>query len=248
MIKLIASDADGTLTEHRANALSDGVVKGINAAMSSGISFAVVSGRDNLSLKKLFFGVAGGVYYVSCNGALCVKDGKALYSRPISRENVLWAIAYAKKTETGCVFCSENAVYVYGDDAFFDKIRKMYGDGAVRVFCNRGVTDNVYKISFYRGDLTGTEMGDIPFGLRMSYDRNGWTEFVNRFVNKGGAVFDLQSRLGVSANETAAFGDELSDADMLAKAAHRYATTDKLAESANAVKVASAKEFFEYLK
>lgn len=247
MIKLIASDADGTLTEHRASALSDGVIKGINSAMSSGISFAVVSGRDNLSLQRLFYGVADGVYYVSCNGALCVKDGKALYSRPVSRENVIWALSYAKKTDTGCVFCSKDVVYVYGNDVFFEKIKKMYGDGAVRVFCNRGIADNVYKISFYRGTETGTDMGDIPFALRMSYDRNGWTEFVNRFVNKGGAVFDLQSRLGVSAKETAAFGDELSDADMLARASYRYATTDTLAEAADAVKVASAKEFFEIL-
>lgn len=247
MIKLIASDADGTLTEHRANALSDGVIKGINSAMASGVNFAVVSGRDHLSLKNLFFGVADGVYYVSCNGALCVKDGKALYSRPVSRENVIWALSYAKKTDTGCVFCSKDAVYVYGNDAFFDKISKMYGDSAVRVACNRGITDNVYKISFYRGAETGTQMGDIPFALRMSYDRNGWTEFVNRFVNKGGAVFDLQSRLGVSAKETVAFGDELSDADMLARAANRYATTDKLAKAADAVKVTSANQFFEIL-
>ena len=245
MIKLIASDADGTLTEHGANTLSEGVIKGINAAMASGVKFAVVSGRDHLSLKKLFFGVADGVYYVSCNGALCIKDGKTLYSRPVARENVIWALSYAKKTDTGCVFCSDDEVCVYGDDAFFEKIQKMYGDGAKRVYCNVGVSGNVYKISFYRGSNTGADMGDIPFFLRMSYDRNGWTEFVNRFVNKGGAVFDLQSRLGVSAKETAAFGDELSDADMLARAASRYATTDKLAEAADAVKVTSAKQFFD---
>ena len=247
MIKLIASDADGTLTEHASNTLSDGVVKGINSAIASGISFAVVSGRDHLSLKKLFFGVADGVYYVSCNGALCVKDGKTLYSRPVAREGVIWALSYAKKTGTGCVFCSDDAVYVYGSDEFFEKIKKMYGDGAKRALCNVGVSGNVYKISLYRGSETGTPMGDIPFGLRMSYDRNGWTEFVNRFVNKGGAVFDLQSRLGASAKETVAFGDELSDADMLLKAANRYAATDKLAEAADAVRVYSPKEFFEVL-
>lgn len=248
MIKLIASDVDGTLTESGSEILSDEVVGSINSALSRGITFAVVTGRDDLSLKRLFARIRDGVYYISCNGALCVKDGRVLYSRPIAREDVLWALSYAKSSGYGVVFCSDQQVFVYGDDGFYDVISKTYSGGAQRVMCNVGITGNVYKISFYRGALTGTDMGTVPFGLRMSYDRNGWTELVNRFVNKGGAVFDLQSRLGIAAAETVAFGDALSDADMLARAAHRYSTTSALAEAANAIKVEGPKEFFELIR
>ncbi len=248
MIKLITSDVDGTLTESGSEILGEGVVRHINSVMSSGIAFAVVTGRDQLSLKRLFSRVSDGAYFVSCNGALCVKDGRTLYSRPIAREDVLWALSYAKSSGYGAVFCSEQKVFLYGDDEFCNRIAVSYGHGVQRIMCNVGITDNVYKISFYRGSLTGTYIASVPFGLKMFYDRNGWTEFVNRFVGKGGAVFDLQSRLGVISAETAAFGDSLSDAEMLARAAYRYSATVELAESANAVKVSRPEEFFELIR
>lgn len=248
MIKLIASDVDGTLTESGSELLSDEVVRHINSAISSGVTFAVVTGRDHLSLKRLFSRVSEDMYFVSCNGALCIKNGKTLYSRPIAREDVLWALSYAKSSGYGAVFCSERKVFLYGDDGFCGRVSALYGHGAQRIRCNVGITDNVYKISFYRGSHTGEYIESVPFGLGMFYDRNGCTEFVNRFATKGGAVFDLQSRIGITAAETAAFGDSLSDADMLARAAYRYSTTQALAEAANAVKLDEPEGFFELIR
>ena len=75
--------------------------------------------------------------------------------------------------------------------------------------------------------------------MRCSYSKNGWTEYVNRFANKGGALASLQSRVGALKSNTASLGDSLDDCEMFNYSALAFAfgeDAEKGCEAAISVK------------
>ena len=237
--KLIASDLDKTLLPSGEDHLSPAVENDIKAALNRGIQFAVVSGRDYLSLRKTFASVADRIYFVGCCGALCVKGGKLLSSHPIAAEHVLQALRIASSERKNLVLCGMDKVYVYGDSAFKRKVSDLYGSDAV-TDCHTpsSIKENIYKLSFYSENAENSHCGfDVtPFGLRIFYQKNGWCEYINRFVGKGEALQDLQFRLGVTKSETVGAGDELdNDLGLLSRCGTAFAASPDLASATGAV-------------
>ena len=93
-IKLIASDLDKTLMKRTEARISPTVEQDIKSALNSGTEFAVVSGRDYISLRKALASVENGIYFIGCCGAMCVKDGKLLSSHPVSFDHVFQAMPH----------------------------------------------------------------------------------------------------------------------------------------------------------
>ncbi len=214
MIKLIASDLDGTLLKYREDSVSQETKNAVLSVLSSGKIFALISGRDVPSLKNLFEFAGDEPYYIGCSGAVCVKDGKVIYSRPIPDEAVIKALHYAKTNEKNAVFSAADVLYITGKNCFQKYISSLYGNGqTVVINTNPDIKKPIYKISFF-SVKNDDQINFFDFGVRLSYKNNGWTEYVNRFVNKGGALSSLQSRLGIMKANTASFGDSRDDADM----------------------------------
>jgi len=236
-ITLIASDLDKTLMKRTENRLSNVIEQDIKAALNAGTEFAVISGRDYPSLKKVFASVADRIYFVGCCGALCVKDGKLLSSHPVSFDNIFKAMQVSKNCKRNLVLCGKDNIYVCGDEIFKQKIRSLYGNDALFVTSPSEIKENIYKISFYFENTQNTPAGfDVtPFGLRNFYRRNGWCEYINRFASKGAALQDLQFRLGVTKAETIGAGDEVeNDTDMLLRCGKAFAATPELAKATEA--------------
>ena len=249
MITLIASDLDGTLLKSREEIIPEKTRHAIMSAIASGISFAVISGRDVPSLKKILSFAGDKPYYIGCNGSVCVKDGKVLYSRPISDTVILKALTYAKSSGRNVVFCGADTVYVSGMDCFKKHVTSLYGDGSViPVNITPDIKAPIYKISFFTPK--GSDKPDFSdFGVRCSYDKNGWTEYVNRFANKGGALALLESRAGALKQNTASLGDSKEDSEMFNYSALAFAFGDE-AENAflGALRVDSFSEAYEIIR
>lgn len=223
MIKLIASDLDGTLLKAGETALSAETERAVLSASSSGIDFAVISGRDALSLEGLFAFARERVYLFGCDGAVGIKDGRVIYSRPISDTSVINALKYARDGGRNAVFCAANAVYAYGKAEFKKYVCSLYGDGEVaEVKTLPDIKGPIYKISFF-ADAGEMKADFSDFGVRLMYNGNGWTEYVCRLAGKGAALSALQSRLGLRAANTAALGDKTPDCEMLARAEISFA-------------------------
>ena len=249
MITLIASDLDGTLLANREEAIPEKTRLAIMSAVASGISFAVISGRDVPSLKKILSFAGDKPYYIGCNGSVCVKDGKVLYSRPISDSVILKALTYAKNSGRNVVFCAADTVYVSGMDCFKRHVTSLYGEGSVvPVSITPDIKSPIYKISFFTPK--GSEKPEFSdFGGRCSYDKHGWTEYVNRFANKGGALALLESRTGALKQNTASLGDSTEDSEMFNYSVLAFAFGDE-AEKAfpRAIRVSSFSEAYEIIK
>ena len=79
MIRLVASDLDGTLLLHKAQSLPEEIFSLIRQLEELGIMFVAASGRQYPNMTKLFAPVASEISYISENGALAVDHGEVLY-------------------------------------------------------------------------------------------------------------------------------------------------------------------------
>lgn len=99
MIKLIASDLDGTLLLNKAQSLPEEIFPLIRQLKELGIMFVAASGRQYPNMMKLFAPVASEISYISENGALAVDHGEVLYQDSFDRklaEEIISAIMTKK--------------------------------------------------------------------------------------------------------------------------------------------------------
>ena len=85
MIKLIASDIDGTLLQNGTREISEEFFTYIKELQKRGIYFAAASGRQLANLERLFAPIKDEMAYIGENGALIVYQGKVISKQPIER-------------------------------------------------------------------------------------------------------------------------------------------------------------------
>ena len=83
MIKLIASDLDGTLLYGRDNTVSEEMFEMIREMKKKGIIFAAASGRPYSSIRHLFREVADDIIYICESGSLVIDKGEVIFSKCI---------------------------------------------------------------------------------------------------------------------------------------------------------------------
>lgn len=89
MIKLIASDLDGTLLHDGAQQLPEELFPLILKLRDMGIRFVAASGRQYANMKRMFEPIADKISYICENGAVAISDEQDLYQDVFDRELVL---------------------------------------------------------------------------------------------------------------------------------------------------------------
>ena len=102
MIKLIASDLDGTLLKEGTMDINPEIYDIIRKLKAKGIVFAAVSGREYDSIERVFAPVKDDIYFIAGNGALIydIKNEKTIYEKYITKQKVLEIIK----------ICEENSI------------------------------------------------------------------------------------------------------------------------------------------
>lgn len=228
MIKLVACDIDGTLLEKNQSELGDDTVHALEGLYKKGKIIALASGRTYFSMrnvaKKLSF--ADDIYYICCDGAICIYKEKVLYHKQISIENILRISRNTDYIGLPVLFSSHDFSYVTGSTPeFLDCLEK---NGIDRLDPISGVYDvksPIYKIGIYGDKTAPSLLLPSPFDLRVAYNRDNIVEYISRLANKGTALSDLQMRLYLSKLDTAAFGDGDNDVEMFSKAKYTFASS-----------------------
>ena len=88
MIKLIASDIDGTLIKDSTPDLYPEMVQAVRRLKEKGIVFCAASGRQYASLKNVFREVAEDIAYIAENGAHIRYLHKDISVTPMKREDI----------------------------------------------------------------------------------------------------------------------------------------------------------------
>ena len=231
MIKLIASDMDGTLLDSQKRLPRD-LLPVLRALREKGTVFAVASGRQYAALQRDMQAVADDILFICENGALVMERGRRLHIDPMTASTVADAIRAAKELRgVWPVLCrAEVALVERGASEEFMRATAPYYP-SLRVVddllacCDSG---DVCKVAFYdEGDAQTHELPVLQdkLGEELSVILSGehWVDAMRRGVHKGGAMRALQEKLRIAPEECMAFGDYLNDCELLESVGESYA-------------------------
>lgn len=235
MIKLIASDMDGTLLDDEKRLPPDfGEVFG--ALQSRGIPLVVASGRSYVSLEEYLREMPGAQACICDNGAYVLEGGKLADVREIPRENLLKLLKASGDIDgIDLVLSGIHGTYYKRSDSGYYKLVEQYYSNHVLVTDFESVDDVIFKVGL--SDRSGPLCHSYPilyervgelFDLGISGDH--WIDITNRGVTKGAAVKRLQALFGVTPEETMTFGDNFNDIEMLGCARYSFAMENAAAE------------------
>ena len=147
MIKLIASDVDGTLVGDGEGKLDKRVVEAIKALHDKGIHFAVASGRQWVSIENVFEEVKNKIFYISDNGAYIGINGRSLFINKMDEITAKDLILDIRKdSELIAMVADENSYYIEENNEFLiDWIRGGYR-GRIELVEDLTKIKNIIKI------------------------------------------------------------------------------------------------------
>ncbi len=229
MIKLIASDIDGTLVTDGTNKVNPEIFEVVLKLKEKGIQFAAASGRQWVSIERLFEPVKERIFYLSDNGAYVGCHGRNLFLNTIDRELALEMVEDIKREpELEVMLSGPDVVYMdTKDQEFVDWIIDGYKFQVKLVEDVREVDDRFIKVSAYKkhGVQEATKEIRKKYENRMKVTISGdmWMDCMALGVCKGQAIEVLQKGLDIKPEETMAFGDQLNDVEMLGRAYYSFA-------------------------
>lgn len=228
MIRLIATDMDGTLLDDEKRLPRD-FFPVLDRLVEKNITFAIASGRTYSAIEHLFpEKYVGKMSYICDNGACTVLNGKVENVFPLERDVYEKVISVCTATEDFAVIvCAESGIFHLDLDEDLSK-------DVVRFYKFHTKTENffdikgeIYKLAIRdkKGALNhGKPLLEGVFGDKLNIQASGeyWMDVMAGGVSKGAALRALQKTLGVTSAETMAFGDYFNDADMLMSADYSF--------------------------
>lgn len=229
MIKLIATDIDGTLVMDGGNQVNPELYDIILKLRQKGIQFAAASGRQWVSIEALFEPVKEKIFYLSDNGAYVGCYGRNLFLKTMDRQLVMEILEDIRSIpDLEVMISGPDAVYVDTKNQNFVKwIMEGYRYCVKQVDNIANVEDAFIKIAAYKkhGVQEATEILREKYKGKMKITISGdmWMDCMASGVSKGQAITTLQESLGIKPEETMAFGDQLNDLEMLGRAYYSFA-------------------------
>ncbi|WP_455542583.1 HAD family hydrolase [Intestinibacter sp.] len=244
MVKIIATDMDGTLLDSQKNFPKelDYILKKLN---EKNVRFIVASGRQYYNLTKQFENYDQDLIYISENGAMVFDKGEIIYLSEIEKEKLIKPVEIARKIEgTSIILCGEKSAYTDNRGEFFQRHANMYYekleivDDVLDIV--REGKDRICKIALFHDESSekylSKEFDELKDDLLMSVSGELWMDFMNIGVNKGTAIERIQESYNITYDETMAFGDYLNDYEMMQSCKYSYAMANahpKLKEISN---------------
>lgn len=221
--KLVVADMDGTLLDENGR-IPEELWSLLDIMKQRGISFVPASGRQYFTLESMFHRASEGMPFICENGTFVVRDGQEVSSCSIPREGVettigLLADGARRGRKVGAVIAGKKRGYFELVDPEFQlEVDKYYRRSSL-VTDILDYDDDVNKVAIYDfGDAeTGVfqELNGHLDDYSIVVSAKHWVDVMHPEANKGTAVRALQAELGVSPEETVAFGDYLNDLEML---------------------------------
>ncbi|MGO1948000.1 MAG: HAD family hydrolase [Mycobacteriaceae bacterium] len=251
---LVVLDMDGTLLDG-SGCVPEGFWELLPVMQDRGTVVVPASGRQYATLRSMF-AEHGIRTYLAENGTVVMHDGEVVSTSPIAHDTVRDIIGAARTVadsdvRLGVVVCAPEVGYVESTDAeFLDEASKYYHSmaqvedlDAVLVQQN----PDVVKVAvfaygsaeaaaplLFTGQSAAAPQVDGETAVVIS--GVNWIDIMNPAANKGAALRELQSELGVPRERTAVFGDYLNDLEMIREGDYSFAMANAhpgITEAAN---------------
>ena len=241
MIKLVASDIDGTLLPEGTAEINPEIFDVIRRLKERGVIFAAASGRHYSSISRLFEEVKNDMIFITENGAYVCCRGYTMMEQVINPEYVRqWVKEVRQIPGASFTLDTKEGFYTESSDReFLSLVRDGYRSRITEVEDVLAQDYRVNKMAIYRKEnieeVSETMISRWEDRLHCTVAGDIWVDFMNKETNKGNAIRSIQKILSISPDETMVFGDNHNDLEMMHSATESYA----VGNAAEAVKAAA---------
>lgn len=221
MIKLIATDLDGTLLDDKKRLPQD-FFEVLDRLFEKEIHFAVSSGRTYSAVEHLFpEEYRKKMDFICDNGACILRGGELIDVTPLDRKTYVELLDACEKIGgLKVIACAAGGTYHLSEGEEFNaEVSKFYKN---HVTCDNlyDVQDTIFKLAIC--DEQGTMQRAKPavdaiFGSRLNVQVSGaiWMDVMASGITKGKALSRLGESIGAQYEQIMAFGDYFNDVEML---------------------------------
>lgn len=225
MIRLIATDIDGTLLADGETYPDPAYGQVIERLLADGKYFCLASGRQYASQCRLFEPFKDRICCITENGARVICKQIELFGSVMTKEDSEELVRDARKLGEAaeCMYCTRDVAYFTPHDSrILRKMRDRYMFSCQVVDDLEALADPCIKFSIGIHEAIEKPMREwfIP-KWEKTHDVTRGGNFISVMagsVNKGSALKRLQEYLGVSPEETLVFGDNRNDLEMMQQA------------------------------
>lgn len=229
MIKLIASDIDGTLLPEGMKELNPKIYDIILELKKHDILFVAASGRQLESQQHVFAPVANDISYISENGAICTHQGKRFVISEFDHSLAMRIIdELEKRPNCKVAISTPSTQYIKsGDEAFYTHLHSELKYNITTIESFKDINEPIIKIAFL-DNITNQESlahfkSIFEKEIRVVTAGNLWIDFIPFKSNKGTALKFLLEQLNLTPAEAICFGDQQNDIEMLEYTEKSYA-------------------------
>ena len=219
MVRLIASDIDGTMVPDSSDYIHPGYYDAVRELKKKGITFCACSGRQFHSMQQLLAPVAEEIYFIAENGTLVRTKDRILRSWAVDPDYYVTLLQDMRAIEgASAVVSFPEVTYVdSGEDSrVFSILRDSYRYSIENVPDLMDLPhENVLKFTIFCenceevcADFLNSHWNR---DLKMAASGKQWIDLCSPDGGKGAALAFLQDYLGVKKEETLYFGDNMND-------------------------------------
>lgn len=228
MIKLIATDMDGTLLTDDKR-IDKEIYELLPKLKQNDIHFVAASGRQRPSLEKSFEGYLEDVTILAENGAYVVHNGKEIYASVMSKELIDFVVTEIRKLENvGILYCGKNCCYTAEPEVHENLLSPKFHYKIDLIEDYNNIKEDIVKVSLV--DPKGASEYSFPIlekilkgKVEIAVSGFDCIDIVNKGVSKGKAIETLQKIWNITPEETMTFGDNYNDIEMLQQAKYSFA-------------------------
>lgn len=244
MIKVIASDMDGTLLNEK-HAFSEKTIESIQKACRKGFRFMVVTGRNFVTAMQPLKDTGLVCDYIVSSGAVIRNSNKEiLESISMSFDECEYIYESLKKYPIGVMFCSEERNHILGtfeevDQAILDNIKVFFKDAGSEELRKTKLYKDCWDRTTRLPDFEALRKQNVPISkmflvcdkpqilaeIKTELEKNGNLAVSSSFINnlevtnieaqKGPVLKRYIESLGYTMDEVMVLGDSLNDQSMM---------------------------------
>ena len=241
MIKLIASDMDGTFLNPQGDYDKVRFQQLLDQLTEKNITFVVASGNRLERLTTMFSGISGTIDYVAENGALVIDKGEVLERKALPEHLVDEVVEFfADKLQTYRVTLSGiKASYVLKGTIFElnshlisqAELHQIFSTLVFLEDLTERPKDQIVKITMM---INSDEVDEVTRRFNQQFQGSlravasgfGAVDIIQTGIHKAWGLQALMTKYGISSEEIAVFGDGGNDIEMLKLAKHSFAVAN----------------------
>ena len=227
-VKLVVSDMDGTLLNDQ-HEVSDLFFEQFEQLKFLGVRFVAASGRQYHSILGKLKSIESDLMIVAENGAYVVENGKDVYVNAFSKLDVYELVKELNNIHQAQIVLAgkKQAYFLKTTQDLELLIAEYYCEYKVVSSFKELPKDEILKIAVYHP--LGSELHILPevkhlknkWQIKVSGEN--WLDIALPNNHKGNAVATIQHQMGITPEQTMAFGDYQNDVEMLQKAHFSFA-------------------------